>query len=89
MAKGISTGTKGHGRNFEHDRKSELYRVNNAAANVAQAGQQVSPLKNETFVPKLNPEARPFNSNAPTKCDFPNCNQSAPMPPARGDEEAG
>ena len=69
---------KGHGRNFEHDRKRELFRVNNAAANVAQAGQQVSPLKNETFPPKLNPEALPLNSNAPTKCDFPNCNQSVP-----------
>ena len=69
---------KGHGKNFEHDRKTELYRVNNAAANVAQAGQQVSPPKNETFAPKLNPEAFPFNSNAPMKCDFPNCNQSAP-----------
>ena len=69
---------KGHGRNFEHDRKRELYRVNNAAANVVQASQQVSPPKNETFAPKLNPEARPFNNNAPTKCDFPNCNQSFP-----------
>ena len=69
---------KGHGRNFEHDRKKELYRVNSAAANVAQAGQQVSPPKNETFASKLNPEARPFNSN-PAKCDFPNCNnQSGP-----------
>ena len=58
---------KGHGRNFEHDRKRELYRVNSAAANVAQAGQHVSPLKNETFASKLNPEARPFNSNAPAK----------------------
>ena len=37
---------KGNGRNFEHDRKRELYRVNNAAKNVAQAGQQVSPPKN-------------------------------------------
>ena len=34
---------RGHGRNFEHDRKRELYRVNSAAANVAQAGEQVSP----------------------------------------------
>ena len=69
---------KGHGRNFEHDRKRELYQVNNAVANVAQAGQQVSPPKNETFAPKLNPEALPFHSNTPTKCDFPNCNQSVP-----------
>ena len=69
---------KGHGRNFEHDRKRELYRVDNAAANVVQASQQVSPPKNETFAPKLNLEARPFNNNAPTKCDFPNCNQSFP-----------
>ena len=69
---------KGHGRKFEHDRKKELYWVNSAAANVAQAGQQVSPPKNETFASKLNPEARPFNSN-PAKCDFPNCNnQSGP-----------
>ena len=30
---------RGNGRNFEHDRKRELYRVNSAAANVAQAGQ--------------------------------------------------
>ena len=64
---------RGHGRSFEHDRKRELYRVTNAAANVAQAGQQVSPPKKETFAPKLNPEARPFHSNAPAaKCDFPN-----------------
>ena len=70
---------KGHGRNFEHDQKRELYQVNNAATNVTQASQQVSPPKNETFVPKLNPEVRPFNSNAPAKCDFPNCNnQSGP-----------
>ena len=70
---------KGHGRNFEHDRKRELYWVSSAATNVAHAGQQVSPPKNEAFATKLNPEARPFNSNAPAKCDFPNCNnQSGP-----------
>ena len=71
---------KGHGRNFVYDRKRELYRANNAVASAAQAGQKVSPPKNEAFTPKLNPEVRPFkfNSNAPTKCDFPNCNQSAP-----------
>ena len=34
-----------HGRNFEHDRKRELYRVNSVATNVTQAGQQVSPGK--------------------------------------------
>ena len=70
---------KGHGRNFEHDRKRELYWVSSAATNVAHASQQVSPPKNEAFATKLNPEARPFNSNAPAKCDFPNCNnQSGP-----------
>ena len=70
---------KGHRNNFEHHRKRKLYRVNSAAANVALAGQQVSPPKNETFASKLNPEARPFNSNTSAKCDFPNCNnQSGP-----------
>ena len=62
----------------EHDKKRELYRVNSAAANVAQAGHQVSPPKGEAFPPKLNPDARPFNSNAPTKCDFHTCNLSVP-----------
>ena len=64
---------KGNGRNFEHDRKRELYRVNSAAANVSTAGQQVSPPKNEAVGAKLNPEARPFNGNAVPKCEFPNC----------------
>ena len=63
---------KGNGRSFEHDRKRELYRVSSAAASAAPAGQQVSPPKNEAFATKLNPEACPFNSNAPAKCEFPN-----------------
>ena len=62
---------KGNGRNFEHDRKRELYRVNSAVANVSAAGQSSSPPKNEAVGAKLNPEARPFHSN---KCEFPNCN---------------
>ena len=62
---------KGNGRNFEHDRKRELYWVNSAAANVSDAGQSISPPKNEAVGAKLNPEARPFHSN---KCEFPNCN---------------
>ena len=58
---------------------ARVSRVNSAAANVTQAGQQVSPPENETLASKLNPEAHPFNSNAPAKCDFPNCNnQSGP-----------
>ena len=71
---------RGNGRNFEHDRKRELYWVNSTAANVAQASQQVSPPKNEALASKLNPQARLFHGNAPAaKCDFPNCNnQSGP-----------
>ena len=65
---------KGNGRNFEHDRKRKLYRVNSAAANVSTAGQQVSPPKNGAVGTKLNPEARSFNSNSIPKCEFPNCN---------------
>ena len=65
---------KGNGRSFEHDRKRELYRVNSAAANVSAAGQPISPPKNEAVGVKLNREARPFNSSAASKCEFPNCN---------------
>ena len=65
---------KGNGRNLELDRKRELYRVNSAAVNVAPTGQQVSPPRNEAVGVKMNPEARPFNSNAVPKCEFPNCN---------------
>ena len=36
--------------------------------------QRVSPPRNEAVGAKLNPEARPFNSNAIPKCEFPNCN---------------
>ena len=36
---------RGHGSNFERDKKRELYQVTSAAANVVQAGQQVSPPK--------------------------------------------
>ena len=71
-ARGIFTGKRENGRSFEHDRKRELYRVSSAAASAAPAGQQVSPPKNEAFATKLNPEACPFNSNAPAKCEFPN-----------------
>ena len=62
---------KGNGRNFEQDRKRELYRVNSAAANVSAAGQPISHPKTEAVGAKLNPKARPFHNN---KCEFPNCN---------------
>ena len=62
---------KGNGRNSEHDRKRELYKVTSAATGVSAAGQSVSPPKNEAVGAKLNPEARPFHN---VKCEFPYCN---------------
>ena len=64
---------KGNGKHFEHDKRRELYWVNNTATNVAQAGQQVSPPKGKEPFSKLNPEARPFTNKPIPKCEFPNC----------------